>query len=107
MLYELRIYDIVPGKMPDVHARFANITRGLFDRHGIRVIGFWDNMIGPSNQLIYMLAWEDLAEREKKFDAFQADPDWAKARATTEANGPIVARSHNTIMRPTPYSPMK
>lgn len=107
MLYELRIYEIVPGRMPDINARFANVTTELFKKHGIRAIGFWENIIGTSNQLVYILAWESLAERERKWDAFLADPDWLKARATSEDKGPFVARSHNTIMRPTTYSAMK
>ena len=107
MLYELRIYDMVPGKMLDIHARFGNVTTKLFQKHGIEVVGFWDNVIGPSNQLVYMLAWKSLAEREQKWDAFQADPQWTQARAASEKAGPIVARVSNTIMRPTPYSPIK
>ena len=107
MLYELRIYEMVPGKMPDINNRFANVTTKLFAKHGIRVVGFWENLIGTSNQLIYMVAWESLAEREKKWDDFGTDPDWVKARAASEEKGPIVARSTNTILRPTPYSPMK
>ncbi len=107
MLYELRIYEMVPGKMPDINARFANVTTKLFEKHGIKVIGFWENLIGTSNQLIYIVAWENLADREQKWAAFQKDPDWIKARAASEEKGPIVARAINTIMTPTPYSAMK
>jgi hypothetical protein len=54
-----------------------------------------------------MLAWESLAERESKWAAFMADPDWQAARAKTEANGPIVAKVTNYILAPTPYSSVK
>ena len=38
-------------------------------------------MIGESNhELTYLLAWESLAEREKKWAAFQSDPEWIAAR---------------------------
>ncbi len=107
MLYELRTYDIMPGKGADINARFANVTSGLFKKHGIREVGYWENVIGTSNQLIYMLAWETMAERDQKWDAFAADPEWQKARAASEVNGPLVARVTNSIMRPTHYSPMK
>ena len=107
MLYELRVYDIMPGKMADINARFANVTTKMFAKHGIRVVGFWDNVVGPSNQLIYMLAWESLAEREQKWNVFMVDPEWLQARAASEENGPLVARATNTILRPTPYSPMQ
>jgi hypothetical protein len=51
-----------------------------------------------------MLAWESLADREKKWNAFGADPEWLAARAKTEETGPIVANVKNFILGPTPYS---
>ena len=61
-------------------------------KHGIRQAGFWTTVIGESNQeLTYLLAWESLAEREKKWAAFQADPEWIGARDASERDGPIVA----------------
>lgn len=105
MIHELRIYHCVPGKLPDLHNRFATITLKIWERHGIRQAGFWTTVIGSSNQaLYYLLEWESLAEREQKWDAFQADPEWIEARAKTEAAGAIVARVENHILAPTPYS---
>lgn len=107
MLYELRIYEIPPGRMKDINDRFANHTTRIWNRLGIRPIGFWENVIGPSNILTYILAWESLAEREKKWDVFTRDPEWIKVAEETSKNGPIVLKSTNTIMRPTSYSAMK
>jgi hypothetical protein len=108
MLYELRIYECVPGKLPDLNKRFSTITLKLWEKHGIKPAGFWTTVIGESSQsLYYMLAWESLAEREKKFAAFGADPEWLTARAKTEENGPIVANIKNFILAPTPYSSVK
>jgi len=105
MLYELRIYEAVPGRLGDLNQRFATITLKIWEKHGIRQAGFWTTVIGESNMtLYYMLAWDSLAERETKWNAFQADPDWHAARAATEKNGPIVATVKNYILGPTPYS---
>ncbi len=105
MLYELRIYECVPGRLADLNKRFDTITLKLWEKHGIKQAGFWTTVIGESNMtLYYMLAWESLADREKKWNAFQSDTDWHKARAQTEANGPIVANVKNFILAPTPYS---
>jgi hypothetical protein len=54
-----------------------------------------------------MLQFESLADREKKFAAFAADPEWIEARAKTEADGPIVASIANTILTPTSFSALK
>ncbi|HEY0185507.1 MAG TPA: NIPSNAP family protein [Rhodopila sp.] len=108
MIYELRIYECVPGRLPDLNKRFSTITLKIWERHGIKQAGFWTTVIGESNMtLYYMLAWESLAERETKWNAFQADPEWHAARAKTEENGPIVAKVTNYILGPTPYSSVK
>ena len=107
MLYELRVYEIVPLRMKDINDRFAKHTTRIWERIGIRTIGFWENVIGPSNTLTYILAWESLEEREKKWDAFMNDPEWHKVVEETHKNGPIVLKSTNTIMKPTSYSLMQ
>jgi hypothetical protein len=108
MIYELRVYHCVPGRLPDLIKRFDTITLKLWEKHGIRQAGFWTTLVGDSNQdLTYFLQWETLAEREKKFTAFGADPDWLKARAETEKNGPIVASITNSLLAPTSFSSVK
>ena len=108
MIYELRVYHCVPGRLPDLLKRFDTITLKLWEKHGIRQAGFWTVLVGDSNQdLYYMLQWESLAEREKKFTAFGADPDWLKARAETEKDGAIVASITNNLMVPTSFSSVK
>lgn len=108
MIYELRVYHCVPGRLPDLLKRFDTITLKLWEKHGIRQAGFWTTLVGESNQdLTYFLQWESLAEREKKFTAFGADPDWLKARAETEKNGAIVASITNTLLAPTSFSSAK
>lgn len=108
MIYEMRIYHCVSGRLPDLLNRFDTITLKLWDKHGIRQAGFWTNLVGDLNQsLTYLLAWESLAEREDKWAKFQADPDWIAARAKTEANGAIVANIVNSLMVPTSFSSVK
>jgi hypothetical protein len=105
MIYELRIYHCVPGRLPALLKRFETITLGIWRRHGIEQAGFWTVAIGESNQdLYYLLAWESLADRESKWAAFQADPEWIAKRAETEADGPIVATITNAILQPTGFS---
>lgn len=108
MIYELRVYDCVPGRLPDLLKRFDTITLKIWERHGIRQAGFWTTLIGRNNQrLYYLLAWESLAAREKIWGSFMADPEWINARAQTEANGPIVARVTNEILTPASFSAVR
>ena len=108
MIYELRVYHAVPGRLPDLLKRFDTITLKIWQRHGIEQAGFWTVLVGDSNQaLYYLLKWESLAEREAKMGKFGADPDWLAARAKTEENGPIVASITNTMLTPTTFSSVK
>ena len=105
VIYELRVYTALPGRMPALLSRFEMVTLGFWEEYGIRQVGFFTTAIGPDNQdLTYLLAWESLAEREQKWNSFQADPDWIAARAASEADGQIVARIANSILTPTAFS---
>lgn len=108
MIHELRIYHCMPGKLVDLNNRFANITLKIWEKHGIRQVGFWTVLIGPSNQaLYYLLEWDSLAERERIWNAFASDPEWLAARAKTEAQGAIVQHLENYMLTPTAYSKIK
>jgi hypothetical protein len=107
MIYEYRAYYVMPGRMPDVQRRFAEVAMALFKKHGITVVGFWDTIIGESNELVYICAFDDLAHRQKAWAAFLADPEWQEARAKSEGNGPLVERIVNKIWRPTRFSPLQ
>jgi hypothetical protein len=108
MIYELRTYHCAPGRLPALNKRFETITLAFWEKYGIRQVGFWTTLIGPSNQtLTYMLQWESLAERETKWNAFASDPEWLAKRAETEAQAIIVERIENQILTPTAYSAMR
>ena len=75
-------------------------------RHpGGRVLEERDSL--SSDQLLYILAYESLADREKKWGAILADQERLAKFAEIEKNGPLVRRLTAQILRPIPYSPMQ
>lgn len=105
MIYELRVYHCLPGRLPDLLKRFETVTVRLFEKHGIQQLGFWTVAIGESNaDLIYILKWDSLSDRDTRFAAFQRDPEWIEARRKSEASGPLLSSISNTIMTPTAFS---
>lgn len=105
MIYELRVYRCLPGRLPALLKRFETDTLQLFDKHGIRQAGFWTTTIGESNNdLTYMLAWDSMADREQRWGAFIADPAWIEARNRSEADGPILANVSSQFLAPTKFS---
>ena len=108
MIHELRVYHTASGKLPELLNRFETITLKIWESHGIRQAGFWTVAIGENNHdLIYLIEWESLAEREEKWNAFQVDPEWLEKRAVTEKNGPLVTTITNSILQPTSFSSIK
>ena len=108
MLYELRIYHSSPEKLPHLHNRFQTHTLKLWAKHGIRQVGFWTPLIGDNNMdLYYIIAWENLAERDKVWGAFMTDPEWLQAKVETEKDGPLYSHITNMILTPTAYSVLK
>src|SRR5258707_6912879 len=98
----------MPGKLAAVVTRFDTATVKLFEKHGIQQVGFWTVVIGESNaDLYYILKWDSLDERQEKFAAFQADPDWIEARNKSEEGGPIIASFSTTVLIPTKFSALK
>lgn len=102
--YELRTYICHPGKRDALHARFRNHTVSLFKRHGIESIGYWTPTEGDDT-LVYLIGFPDRAARERSWQAFGKDPDWAAAARASEANGPLVARIESVLLETVDFSP--
>lgn len=102
MIYELREYVTVPGRMPALQARFADHTMALFRRHGLEVYGFWHDP-KDENRLVYMLRFADEEAMKSAWSAFQNDPDWQRAKADSEKDGKIVTEIHSRVLHPAPY----
>jgi NIPSNAP len=108
MIYELRVYRAVPGRLPALVSRFQNQTLRIWGKHGIHQAGFWTTVVGESSQqLTYMLAWASVAEREERWGAFLRDPEWIATVAQTEKDGQLVHDISNQLLIPTEFSAVK
>jgi NIPSNAP len=108
MIHELRIYHCLPGRLTALLDRFERITLGIWDRFGIRQAGFWTVEVGDSSaDLYYLLEWRDMAEREAKWSAFTADPEWRAKRDETHRDGQIISHVTNLFLRPTAFSAVR
>jgi NIPSNAP protein len=102
MIYELREYVAVPGKIDALHARFADHTMDLFRKHGLPVIGFWTDAANP-DRIVYLLAFTDRDSQRAAWQAFQGDEEWQRVKRESEADGPIAATMLSTTLRSVPY----
>jgi len=105
-VYELRIYHVTEGKMDALKARFGDYTDAIFKRHNMKSLGYWVPEDPPNSQslFVYILEHPSRQEAEKNWAAFQADPEWKKVKAESEAQGPLVDHIDRYFMDPTSYS---
>jgi hypothetical protein len=105
-IYELRLYHVHPGKMDALKARFGDQTDAIFRRHNMKIIGNWVAEDAPNSQnlFIYILEHPSRLKAEENWAAFQADPEWKKVKAESEANGPLADHIDHYFMDPTSYS---
>ncbi|MGH7965903.1 MAG: NIPSNAP family protein, partial [Candidatus Binatia bacterium] len=52
MIYEWRTYEAMPGKFPALHTHLK-VAAGLFQKHGLGVLGYWTEEIGTAFQVSY------------------------------------------------------
>jgi len=89
MLYELRIYQVVPGRMQAILDRFRDDTIKIFAKHNMKVSSFWVDADETKNRLYYVLEHPDAVSRERNFKAFLEDQEWLDVKKRTEQNGPL------------------
>jgi NIPSNAP len=108
-VFELRTYTAGDGKLEALSARFRDQTTRIFKKHNMEVIGYWipQDPDKAKNTFVYMLAFPSRAAADKSWADFQADPEWKKVAAETDANGKLAIKVDRLFLDPTPYSPMK
>jgi len=110
-IFELRIYE---SNNPTSLARKIKMFEeggeiAIFRRLNLTPVFFAETIVGRSMpNLTYMLAYDDLAAREKAWRAFGADPEWAKLRAQPGlSDAEIVSNISNVLLRPLPFSAIR
>ena len=108
-VYELRTYTCYEGKLDALKVRFRDHTIRIFNKHGMESVGYWVPQDGErsKNTLIYILAHPSREAAAKNWAEFQADPEWKKVAAESEANGKIVQKVESVFMEPTEFSHLK
>ena len=104
-VFEMRIYYAAPEKLDALIERFQKHTRKLFKKHGMENIGYWVPTNNEKNELIYVLAYPNMAARDKAWKAFGDDPKWKKVKTKSEVNGKLVLKVESIFMNATDYSP--
>ncbi len=109
-IFELRTYE--SNDLTTLAKKVDMFNKGemqIFQRLGMNPVFFGEAIVGSSlPHLSYMLAYDDLAARDRVWKAFGSDPEWQKLRATPGlSDADIVSNISNTILRPTAFSDIR
>ncbi len=105
-IFELRTYE--SHSIKAARKKIEMFNEGgeiaIFKKTGLQPVFFGETLIGPQMpNLTYMLAFKNMADRDKKWGIFSGDPGWKKLRADT-AYKDTVSNITDIILRPVPYS---
>lgn len=105
MIYDLRTYTMVPGRLRAFLTLYENEGLPVQLRHQPRLIGYFVTEIGTQNQVVHLWAYENMADREQRRAALELDPEWIAYRQKSALAG-NVQHQENKILRSAPFSPI-
>ncbi|MDF2650788.1 MAG: hypothetical protein K0Q73_6593 [Paenibacillus sp.] len=99
MLYELRTYQMKPGRLQVMLDRFRTDTIRLLAKHNMKVTQFWVDADESKDRLYYVLQHPEMASREWNYKAFMEDPEWLALRKQTETDGVLYEYVESAYMK--------
>lgn len=103
MIYDMRIYDLVPGGLAEYQAAVEEVGLPVREKYGVKLAGWYYTEIGTLNRVVHIWAFRDWAHMEEAKQQFRSDPDWVE-RFLPRVR-PLVLRQSDQIMHSAPFAP--
>src|SRR5262245_21198809 len=103
MVYEMRVYTLQPGKVPEFQALIEKEALPIINKYS-KLVGWWSTEIGPLNEVVHIWAYEDLNHRARARQAQGEGPQLQAFRPKAHA---IIVTQYNKIMTPANFSHLK
>jgi hypothetical protein len=105
-VFELRTYESPSDQDHKRKVEMFLSEGGIFVKAGFDEVFYGDTLIGSRlPNLTYMLGYESVAERDKKWSAFVNSPEWKNLSGQTRfAFEELVSNISNFMLTPTAYS---
>jgi hypothetical protein len=109
-IFELRRYE--SNSSATLRRKIKMFDEGeiaIFRKTGLQPVFFGETIFGTNvPNLTYLLAFDDLAARERNWRTFVAHPEWQKLRSQPGlSDAEIVSNISNAILRPLPFSEIR
>lgn len=106
-VYELRSYESATEKLHINKVHMFNVADeiALFHKLGFNAIFYSSVLSGPRMpNLIYMIAFDNIAAREAHWKTFVDAPEWKKMTALPEYQAKNISHIDSYLLHPTNYS---
>ncbi|MBX3643504.1 MAG: NIPSNAP family protein [Rubrivivax sp.] len=103
MIVDQRTYTVQIGKLRDFLALYAAEGLAVQTEHLGPPMGYFTTEVGDVNQVVHLWRYTDMADRERRRAALEADPRWLAYRRKAAADGQLV-RQQNALLRDVDFS---
>ena len=97
MIYNMRIYDLKPGCVPQYMDAVREVALKIRQENGVKLAGWYYTDIGKLNRVVHIWAYDDLAHFDKARTAVTSDPRWARD-FVSRVQG-LIVRQQDMIMK--------
>jgi hypothetical protein len=104
MIVDVRTYTLKPGTVGEYFAAYEKEGLRVQLRHLGRLVGYYMTEVGPLNQILHIWAYDNMADRERRRAAMQADPAW---KAWLAKGRDYLVTMENKVMVEAPFSRTK
>jgi hypothetical protein len=102
MIFDHRTYSIKPNRLANFLETYERRALPLQRKYLGEPYGFFVTHIGPLGRVVDLWQYEDLADRERRRDAMEADPLWQVYRRIVLEEDTLVDME-NQILKPVPF----
>ena len=96
-IYELRTYEVIPGKMAEIMELYKSEGWAAISGHPPKLVGYFTGDVGAINELIHIWKFDDDADRRAFWTGVFSDP---KFMAFAKKVRPLFVSQKNKLMLP-------
>ena len=104
MIYEERIYTILPGRMVEYMKNYEELGLPVQRKVLGTLVGFFHTEIGGLNKVVHIWGYDNLDDRLEKREILANHPDWPRY---LESNVKLIVEHENRVLIPSSFSPLK
>jgi NIPSNAP len=103
MIYEMRTYQVQPGKAGEFLQMYQERGLPLISRYA-KLAGCWTKESGVLNSVVFIWAYDDLGHRAGQRAKMAQDPEWT---AFVPSMLPYLVHQESVFLSPAAFSPLK